>query len=209
MKMKFPSLEGGVIAIKSDQKAARKCYENDPKNRRGVCTVTTQAQGPDVTTRAEITNERRPEPAGEVREREIKGKKFKLGSSLGQDMQDQIAEVISRHLNAFAWTTSDMLDIDPDFLCHRLNMDEKVKPLIQRRRKFNEEIRLVIKEETHNLLRAGHIREIQYPKWLANIVLVKGYKMQLITKLLLIHKPSIYHRLAQTKLGEVHLRVDS
>ena len=35
MKMKLPSLDGGVIVIKSDQKAARKCYENSLKSRRG------------------------------------------------------------------------------------------------------------------------------------------------------------------------------
>jgi len=72
MKMKLPSLEGGVIVIKSDQKATRKCYDNSMKSRRGVCMVATQA---------EATSERRPGLAGEVQEKEIEGKKFKLGSS--------------------------------------------------------------------------------------------------------------------------------
>jgi len=31
----------------------------------------------------------------------------------------------------------------------------------------------VVKEETQKLLSAGHIREMQYPEWLANVVLVK------------------------------------
>jgi len=70
-------------------------------------------------------------------------------------MQDQIVEVIARHLNAFAWTSADMPGIDPDFLCHRLAMDEKFKSEIQRRRNFNEERRLVIKEETQKLLKAA------------------------------------------------------
>jgi len=43
-------------------------------------------------------------------------------------LQDEITEVISRHMNAFAWSSEDMLGIDPDFLCHRLIMDEKVRP---------------------------------------------------------------------------------
>ena len=43
----------------------------------------------------------------------------------------------------------------------------------QRRRKFNEERRLVIQEETRKLLNVVHIREIQYPEWLANVALVK------------------------------------
>jgi len=35
MKMKMPSLKGAVITIKSDQKAAKKCYENSLKTKRG------------------------------------------------------------------------------------------------------------------------------------------------------------------------------
>ena len=162
--MKLPSFEGGVIVIKSNQKAARKCYKNSLKSIRGVCMVATQA---------EATSERRPGPAGEVQEKEIEGKKFKFGSSLGQEMQDQIAEVIARHMNAFAWSSADMPDMDPDFLCHRLTMDEKVRPVIQRRRKLNEERHSVVKEETQKLLKVGHIREIQYHEWLVNVVLVK------------------------------------
>jgi len=50
MKIKLPSLEGGVIIIKYDQKAARKCYENNLKSKRGVCTVTVQAREPGVIT---------------------------------------------------------------------------------------------------------------------------------------------------------------
>jgi len=46
-----------------------------------------------------------------------------------------------------------MLGIDPDFFCHRLTMDEKVRPVVQRRRKFNEERRLIIIEETQKLMK--------------------------------------------------------
>jgi len=98
---------------------------------------------------------------------------FKLGRTLSQESQDQIAEVIARHLDAFAWSASDMPDIDPDFSCHRLTMDPRVRPVCQRRRKFNEERRQVVREETEKLLKADHIREIQYLEWLANVMLVK------------------------------------
>jgi len=150
MKIKLPSLEGGVVTIKFDQKVAKKCYENSLKAKRGVCAITAQPQEAEGVTRAEITRERQPKPAGEVQEREIGGKKFKLSKSLSQEMQNQIAEVIARHLNAFAWSASDMPDIDPDFLCHRFTMDPKVKPVLQRQRKFNEERRLVIRQETQS-----------------------------------------------------------
>jgi len=52
-------------------------------------------------------------------------------------------------------------------------MDEKVKPVVQRRRKFNKEKRLAMREEAQKLLVLGHIREIQYPEWLVDVVMVK------------------------------------
>ena len=130
-----------MISIKSDQKEAKKCYENSLKTKKGVFVVTTQPLREEAVTQAEIARERLPEPAEEVSEKEIGGKRFKLGKSLGQETRDQIAEVIPQHLDAFAWSASNMLDIDPDFLCHRLTMDPQVRPVRQRRRKFNDERR--------------------------------------------------------------------
>jgi len=85
MKMKLPFLDGMVITIKSDQKEAKKCYENNLKTKRGVFAVTTQPPREEGVTCAEITHERRPEPAEDFLEREIGGKMFKLGKSLGQE----------------------------------------------------------------------------------------------------------------------------
>jgi len=71
-------------------------------------------------------------------------------------------------MDAFSFSSTDMPRIDLDLLCHRLTMDEKVRPVVQRRRKFNKERRLIIREEMHKLLNADHIREIQYPEWLVS-----------------------------------------
>ena len=82
--MKLPSLEGTVITIKSDQKEVKKCHENSLKTKRRVFAVTTQPPMEEGVTRAEIARERRSELAEDVLEREIGGKMFKLGKSLGQ-----------------------------------------------------------------------------------------------------------------------------
>jgi len=171
--MKLSSLDGWVITIKYDQKTARKCYESNLKSRRGTYSIIVQKGEPKELMQAEVASKRRPGTVGEVQEKEIGGMKFKLGTSICQELQDKIVEVISKHMDVFAWSSLDMLRIDPYFLCHRLTMDKKVRPVVQRRRKFNEERRLIIREETHKLLNAHHIREIQYPKWLANAVLVQ------------------------------------
>jgi len=174
MKMKLPSLEGRVITIKSNQKTTRKCFESSLRNRRSFSSATISHEGKVAEVfKVEIGHKQRSGPVGDVQEREIEGKTFKLGASLCQELQDQIAGVIPRHLDAFTWSSADMPGIDPDFLCHRLTMDSRARPMVQRRRKFNEERRLIIIIETQNLLNADHIREIQYPEWLANVVLVK------------------------------------
>ena len=93
--MKLSSLEGTVITIKSDQKDAKKCHENNLKTRRGVYTFIAQPSREEGVTRVEVARERRLDPAEEVTEREISGKMFKLGKSLGQEAQNQIVEVIA------------------------------------------------------------------------------------------------------------------
>jgi len=67
---------------------AKRCYENSLKTKRGVFMVTTRVPSEEGVATAEIARERRPEPVGEVLEREIGGKTFKLGKSLGQATQD-------------------------------------------------------------------------------------------------------------------------
>jgi len=133
MGMKLPSLEGGVITIKFDQREAKKCYENNLRMKIGVFSVTTRPLREDGLTREEIVRENRPEPARGVVEKEIAGKMFKLGQSLSKELQDQVVGVIARHLDAFAWTVADMPDIDPDFLCHHLTSPPK-KVKVQRRK---------------------------------------------------------------------------
>ena len=73
--------------------------------------------------RALIASERRPQPMEEWLEQKINGRTFRLGKTLDSEAQDQIAKVISRHLDTFAWSVADMPGIDPDFLCHRLAID--------------------------------------------------------------------------------------
>uniref|UniRef100_A0A151UDK4 Retrovirus-related Pol polyprotein from transposon opus n=1 Tax=Cajanus cajan TaxID=3821 RepID=A0A151UDK4_CAJCA len=76
-------------------------------------------------------------------------------------------------MSAFAWHVKDMPGVDPDFMCHKLAIDPRAKPVIQKRRKCGDDKRKAIAEETDKLLMTGFIREIQYPTWLANVVMVR------------------------------------
>ena len=52
-------------------------------------------------------------------------------------------------------------------------MDPLHQPVRQKRRKFSPETDAIINDEVKSLLGAGFIREVQYPEWLANVVVVK------------------------------------
>ena len=58
-------------------------------------------------------------------------------------------------------------------ITHRLNVNPSFKPVKQKRRSFALERQKVINEEVGKLLQAKEIREVEYLKWLANVVLVK------------------------------------
>jgi len=60
MKMKLPDLSGRVIAIKSDQEEARKCYENSPKTKRGVFMVVERPPNADTPMEVEPLEEAEP-----------------------------------------------------------------------------------------------------------------------------------------------------
>ena len=63
--------------------------------------------------------------------------------------------------------------IDPTVITHKLNVSPSFKLIKQKRRSFAPERQKAINEEVSKLLQAGAIREVEYPEWLANIVLVK------------------------------------
>ena len=72
----------------------------------------------------------------------------------------------------FAWTHSDMKGIHPSITFHKLNVLPTTKPIRQKVRRFHPDRQTIIWNEVDKLLEAGFIREIDYPDWLANVVVV-------------------------------------
>ncbi|KAL0430720.1 UNVERIFIED_CONTAM: Transposon Ty3-G Gag-Pol polyprotein [Sesamum radiatum] len=68
--------------------------------------------------------------------------------------------------------TKDLEGIDPSIITHHLNLDHTIKPIKQKKRHFGPEKDKIIQGEVNKLLTARHIREIQFPEWLSNVVLV-------------------------------------
>jgi hypothetical protein len=73
----------------------------------------------------------------------------------------------------FTWSTSDLVGISRDVIEHRLQVSPNARPKKQKLHKMVEEKVEAMKVEVRRLLDAGFIREVTYPKWLANVVMVK------------------------------------
>ncbi|KAL0284645.1 UNVERIFIED_CONTAM: Transposon Ty3-G Gag-Pol polyprotein [Sesamum radiatum] len=68
--------------------------------------------------------------------------------------------------------SQDLEGIDPGVIRHHLNLDPTIRPIKQKKRHFGPEKDKIIQVVVKKLLTAGHIREIQFPEWLSNLVLV-------------------------------------
>ncbi|XP_065617382.1 uncharacterized protein LOC136062358 [Quercus suber] len=96
-----------------------------------------------------------------------------VASSLHQKEKEELLEFLRRNLDVFAWDPCDAPGIDPSFICHHLNVNPSVTPKKQPPRRPSKEHATAIKEEVNKLKRAGAIKEIFYPEWLANTMVVK------------------------------------
>ncbi|CAA7056116.1 unnamed protein product [Microthlaspi erraticum] len=75
--------------------------------------------------------------------------------------------------STFAWSTDDMVGINPAVTSHELNVDPTFKPIKQKRRKLGHDRAQAVNDEVERLSKAGSIVEVRYPDWLANPVVVK------------------------------------
>ncbi|KAK1421700.1 hypothetical protein QVD17_24249 [Tagetes erecta] len=99
--------------------------------------------------------------------------KLFIGSGIQTDIEQDLISFLKRRKSTFTWKHEDMIGISKDIITYKLGVDPSFRPIHQKRRKFAPERNVVIQEEVDRLLRAGMIREVKYPKWLANVVIVK------------------------------------
>jgi len=169
MKMKFPTTEG-IVIMRVDQEIARKCYESSLHARRTYAIAQSGSVREGIReseTELDLRSfgkHRGLKPVGDLKEVEISsGKKVKIGSNLDPRTESELCQVLQSNLIYLAWMAQDMPGINPDVICHRLNVNSKYKAKIQRQRRLNDEKVEAAAAEILKLKETGHIREIQYP----------------------------------------------
>lgn len=59
---------------------------------------------------------------------------FLVSSGLDDREWTKVVDFLKENIEAFAWVPSEMPNIDPDFICHHLNVKSDVRPVVQKSR---------------------------------------------------------------------------
>ncbi|XP_052171631.1 uncharacterized protein LOC127787608 [Diospyros lotus] len=62
--------------------------------------------------------------------------------------------------------------INPEIISHKLNVRSEAQPIMQKKIHIAPERLRYLEEEVDKFLEAGFIRDVQYPEWLANVIMV-------------------------------------
>uniref|UniRef100_A0A2N9FJP4 RNase H type-1 domain-containing protein n=1 Tax=Fagus sylvatica TaxID=28930 RepID=A0A2N9FJP4_FAGSY len=100
-------------------------------------------------------------------------KYFKICRELNPVDRTELIDFLANNVDVFAWDPYEVPGVDPNYIEHRLNTDPHSKPVQQRARRSAPVHAEAVQKEVERLLKAGAIREIQYPTWLSNTVVVK------------------------------------
>ena len=168
MMIKFHTTSG-VGMVRGDQRVARECYSASVKQKAVDNIYLDELDMRDeVNTLLEPSEELEPVLLDDNPEHLAY-----IRSKLAEDLRSLLTHFLKQNKDVFAWKQADMEGIDPAIITHRLNVSPSFKPVKQKRRSFASERQKAINEEVDKLLQAGEIREVEYPEWLANVVLVK------------------------------------
>ena len=161
LKIKFPT-ENGVGEVKGDQVLARECYQAVlvVKENHTWMIKEKEEEKVEALVTVELID---GEPM----------KTTRVGMTLNTKMGRRLVHFLKENLDVFAWSHEDMPGISTEIIQHKLNVDLEKKPVQQKRRVFALERNQEITDEVNKLLAADFIREVYYPNWLVNDVLVK------------------------------------
>ncbi|KAL2251529.1 UNVERIFIED_CONTAM: Retrovirus-related Pol polyprotein from transposon [Sesamum indicum] len=187
LKLKFPTPDGVGEAI-GDERVARECYMNTLKRSREKTDEATDEKMKKKMTDGRQGTTNPPEeyvgaPCGEKKVEAVEElkvihlsvdgeKTVKIGTEMCRPTEESLTRFLVENEEVFAWSMTDFYGIPPNVITHQLNVNPEAKPVKQKKRIFGLERSQAIQTEVDKLLEAKHIRPVQYPEWLANVVLV-------------------------------------
>lgn len=96
-----------------------------------------------------------------------------VSAMLSEGEREDYWNFLMEYRDCFAWNYKEMPGLDPRVAMHKLAIDPQFCPVKQPARRLRPEFEDQVIAEVHKLIKVGFIKEIQYPRWLANIVPVE------------------------------------
>ncbi|RDX95801.1 hypothetical protein CR513_21622, partial [Mucuna pruriens] len=134
--MKF-SVGRKVGSIWVDSHVAQRYYEDSLRVGAYLPTATVNALELDLDPRYQYEHEG-PYPAEELKERQLGSlpdQVTKIGSAMNHEEESLLVNFLRKNSDMFAWSAKDMPGVDPDFMCHRLSIEQGARPIAQKKRK--------------------------------------------------------------------------
>ncbi|XP_050386257.1 uncharacterized protein LOC126802648 [Argentina anserina] len=100
-------------------------------------------------------------------------RKIKIGATLNPTVERDLTSFLGDNMEVFAWSYEDMPGISPDIIMHELHIKPSAHPIKQKRRSFDDEKSTAIRQEVDKLRGMKFVREVQYPEWISNCVMVR------------------------------------
>ena len=101
------------------------------------------------------------------------GRFFQVGSQLPLQEKKGLIGFFRKNVDVFALDAYDALGINPNFICHHLNVNPSATPKKQPPYRLFKELAKAIRVKVRKLKQVGAIKKVFYPEWLVNIVVVK------------------------------------
>ena len=95
-----------------------------------------------------------------------------ISSSLRQEEENQLVQILKKHKAAIGWHIYDLKGISPSYCMHKINMEADFKPIRQPQRRLNPIMKEEVCKEVLKLLEVGLIYPISDSEWVSPIQVV-------------------------------------
>ena len=88
---------------------------------------------------------------------------FQVGSELPPQEKEQLIRFLRENVDVFAWDAYEVSRVDPNFICHNLNVNPSITPKKQPPRRPSKEHADAVRDKVMKFKRAEAIKEVFYP----------------------------------------------
>lgn len=102
-----------------------------------------------------------------------KVRQMRMVSHLNEEKVRAYSGLIEEFSDVFAWSYEKLKGIEPEMVEHCIPLILGTKPIMQKEKRMNPQLQLIVKAELERLLKTGFIRPVEITDWVSPMVLVR------------------------------------